>query len=47
MITKLDFKSRRRTFRIVVERSEPTLLAVVLRLALVLSWLLSWLKLLK
>jgi len=47
MIAKLDFKGRRRTLKIVYERSEPTLLAVVLRLALVLSWLLSWLKLLK
>lgn len=47
MIAKLDFKSRRRTFRIAYERSEPSLLAVVLRSALVLWWLLSLLKLLK
>ncbi len=43
MIT-IDYKDRRRRLRIVYKKSEPTLFAVVLRLALGVWQLLWWLN---
>lgn len=47
MITRFLFKGRRRMFSFDYKSSGPTPLAGVLRLAVVLWQLLSWLKLLK